>query len=74
MNRIIKPGRVGGLAVALVLIIIIYVVFLYKLQIIEGEEYYNRSSETTATERTVTAARGSILDHEPETREAVSGG
>ncbi len=62
MNRLIKPGRVAFLAILSILILTIYMVFLYKLQIIEGEKYYNRSNETSTTERTVTAARGNILD------------
>lgn len=45
-----------------VTMLVIYLVFLYKLQIIEGEKYYNQSSEIGNTERTVTAARGNILD------------
>ncbi|MBR1456578.1 MAG: hypothetical protein IJ594_05400 [Oscillospiraceae bacterium] len=62
MNRLIKPGRIAALAVLMVLILAIYAVFLYRLQIIEGEKYYNRSSEVSSTERTITAARGNILD------------
>ena len=61
-NRIVKPGRVAGLVILIVLLLTVYLVALYKLQIIEGEENYNRSSELTNTERTVTAARGNIYD------------
>ena len=50
------------MAVLFTVLMIVYLVFLYKLQIVEGEIYYNRSSELTSTERTVTAARGNILD------------
>ena len=62
MNRIVRPGRLTALAVLLVLIISVYLVFLYKLQIIEGEELYNQGDRISTTERTVTAARGNILD------------
>lgn len=62
MNRIVKPGRLTALAVLLVLVISVYLVFLYQLQIIKGEEYYNQSNEIKSTERTVTASRGDILD------------
>ena len=62
MNKLIKPGRVVAMAAILVIALSVYLVFLYKLQIIEGEAYYNRSNELTTTERTVTAARGNILD------------
>ena len=44
------------------LIVVLYLTFLYRLQIIEGEKYYNQSNEITNSERTVTAARGNILD------------
>ena len=44
------------------IIIAVYLVFLYKLQIIEGEKYYNQSNELIKETKTVTAARGNILD------------
>ena len=50
------------MAALLVLVLTIYIVFLYKLQIIEGEKYYNQSNEIKNEESTVTAARGNILD------------
>ena len=62
MNKLIKPGRIAAMAAILITVLSVYLVFLYKLQIIEGEAYYNRSNELTTTERTVTAARGNILD------------
>ncbi len=61
-NRLVKPGRVAVMALAFVLIMALYLFFLYKRQIIEGEEYYNQSNETHTTNETVTAARGNILD------------
>ncbi|MBP3622944.1 MAG: hypothetical protein J6J19_02630 [Oscillospiraceae bacterium] len=61
-KRLIKPARLVAMAVILLLLLTVYLVFLYKLQIIKGEEYYNRSNEITTTTRTVTAARGNILD------------
>ena len=61
-KRLIDKKRVAAMALLFAAIVCVYLVFLYKLQIIEGEEYYNRSSELTTTERTVTAARGNILD------------
>lgn len=61
-KRLIKPGRLVAMAVILLVLLTVYLVFLYKLQIIKGEEYYNRSNEITTTTRTVTAARGNILD------------
>ena len=62
MNKTIKPGRLAGMIAFFLAFLVIYLVFLYKLQIVEGEEYYNRSSETKTVERDVTAARGNILD------------
>ena len=62
MNRLIKPGRVAAMAVLMAVILSIYMGFLYHLQIIEGEEYYNRSNQISSSQRTVTAARGNILD------------
>jgi len=62
MYKLVKPGRVFALTVLFSVIIVVYLVFLYKLQIIEGEKYYNQSNEITTEEKTVTAARGNILD------------
>ena len=62
MYILIKRGRVTALAIIFFAIILVYLVFLYKLQIIEGEAYYNQSNEITKETRTVTAARGNILD------------
>ena len=62
MNKLVKSGRVAMIFILLVVMLAVYLVFLYKLQIIQGEEYYNRSNETTTEERRVTASRGNILD------------
>ena len=47
MNKLVKSGRVAMIFILLVVMLAVYLVFLYKLQIIQGEEYYNRSNETT---------------------------
>ena len=62
MNRLISKGRIAAMAGFLALILSIYMVFLYRLQIIYGEEYYNRSNQMTSEETVVTATRGNILD------------
>ncbi len=62
MRHLIRPGRVVAMIVMVILMLTVYLYFLYELQIVEGEEYYNRSNEIDSTERTVTAARGNILD------------
>ena len=62
MKHLVRPGRVAALVVMAILILLTYMYFLYQLQIIEGEKYYNQSNEITNSERTITAARGNILD------------
>lgn len=62
MNRTIRPARVAAMLIIMILVFTIYLVFLYKLQIIEGEKYYNQSNETQTEDVTATAARGNILD------------
>lgn len=62
MYKIVKPGRVTALMILFFVVIAVYLVFLYKLQIIEGEKYYNQSNELIKETKTVTAARGNILD------------
>jgi len=62
MNRIIKKDRLLVLAALFVLLLTVYIVFLYRLQIVEGEKYYAESRNNVITTSTVTAARGNILD------------
>lgn len=62
MYKLVKPSRIFALTVLFFVIIFVYLVFLYRLQIIEGEKYYNQSNEISTEEKTVTAARGNILD------------
>lgn len=60
--RTIKKDRIIVLASVLALLLIIYIVALYNLQIIEGKAYYEESRNFTTTTSTVVAARGNILD------------
>ncbi len=62
MNRIIKPARLFAMAIVIVAITIVYIVTLYKLQVVEGDAYYAASHENIVSEDRVLAARGSILD------------
>ena len=62
MNHPLKSSRLAVLAILLALLLGIYLYFLYQRQIVDGEEYYARSTAITQTERRVTAARGSVLD------------
>ena len=40
-NKLIEPGRVAAMAVLVTVLMIVYLVFLYKLQIVEGEIRFN---------------------------------
>ena len=62
MRNNANRGRAFFLAFLSLVILAVYVGFLYKLQIIEGEAYYNRSRENIVNKETITAARGDILD------------
>ena len=62
MNKVIDKNRVALLGLLIGALVVVYLVFLYRLQIIEGEKYYAQSQEIVTTEETVTAARGDILD------------
>ena len=56
-SRLIKPGRLAALVGIAVVLLAVYLYFLYELQIVQGEAYYNRANELIQTTRTVTAAR-----------------
>ncbi len=60
--NIIKKDRLIVLAAVFAVLLAVYFIFLYKLQIIEGEKYYEESRNNVVTVSTVTAARGNILD------------
>ena len=53
MHRLVRKSRIAALVLMMLTLVIVYVVFLYKLQIIEGEKYYNQSNEIKNEERTV---------------------
>lgn len=61
-NRLIDKRRIIALLALMILLLAVYLSFLYQLQIIDGEIYYNRSKEITDAKLTVTASRGNILD------------
>lgn len=56
-NRLIDKRRIIALLALMILLLAVYLGFLYQLQIIDGEIYYNRSKEITETKLTVTASR-----------------
>ncbi len=62
MDRTIKPWRLAVTILLVVSLTIIYVVNLYRLQIVEGAAYYAQSQNSIVTTSTVVAARGNILD------------
>ena len=62
MQKMVKPVRLAVLAVTFVLLLGVYFVALYKLQIIGGREYYAVGETETKEEITIAAARGNILD------------
>ena len=62
MKKIVKTDRLVVLSALLVIMLCVYFVFLYKLQIIQGEDYSEKSANSIGTVQTVTAARGNILD------------
>ena len=62
MNRLVSSGRVAAMIAIMSTILVIYMYFLYDLQIIQGEEYYSLSERITSEETVITAARGNILD------------
>ena len=62
MDKPVKPGRTGVMAAMLAVLLVIFFVSLYKLQIIEGKAYYEESQNSVATTQRVLAARGNILD------------
>ena len=62
MKRLISPGRLAFLGLLTAALVILYVCTLYKLQIVDGTEYYEASTNSIVTTETVIAARGNILD------------
>ena len=62
MKRLISPGRLAFLGILLALILALYLSTLYKLQIVEGNEYYEASTNSIVSEETVIAARGNLMD------------
>ena len=62
MKKVVRTGRVVTLLIIFAILMVVYIYFLYQLQIIEGAEYYSRDTALSKTTSTVTAARGNILD------------
>lgn len=62
MNKLITPGRQAFMILFMVALLILYIATLYKLQIVEGDAYYEASTNSIVSYNTVSAARGNILD------------
>lgn len=62
MEKIIKPWRLAATILVILALTVIFVISLYRLQIIEGAAYYEQSKNSIVTTNTVLAARGNILD------------
>jgi penicillin-binding protein 2 len=62
MNKLLKSGRLAFFLFFVTVLCVVYVVFLYKLQIVEGAEYYEESQNSIVTTQNVTGARGNIMD------------
>ena len=62
MNRVVKSTRIVALILFTAILLSIYAVSLYKLQIVEGKKYAERSQNSINTDETVKAIRGNIYD------------
>ena len=62
MKKLVSPGRLVFMGLILAGLLALYLVTLYKYQIVEGNRYYEESMNSIVSEETVIAARGSILD------------
>ena len=62
MNKLLSSGRLAFFLFFVTALCAVYMVFLYKLQIVEGAEYYEESRNSIVTTQTVTGARGNIMD------------
>ena len=62
MDKLVKTGRLVFLAFLLLALVAVYFATLYKLQIVEGDAYYEESQNNIVTTVNVTAARGNIHD------------
>ena len=62
MEKLVKPARLAVMAILCLALIVAAVITLYKLQIVEGKAYYEESRNNIVTTKTVTAARGDMMD------------
>ncbi len=62
MNKLVPPARLAAMGAVMLALVVVSVVTLYKLQIVEGQAYYEESRNSIVTTARVSAARGSLMD------------
>ena len=62
MEKLIRSGRLAVMGLITLAMIAVAAVTLYKLQIVEGQKYYEESRNNNTTYQRVQAARGNIMD------------
>lgn len=62
MNKLVRPYKVVCIFIVLAMVLSIYAVALYDLQIVNSKGYGKETANTTTSRRYVAAARGDILD------------
>ena len=60
MRKLIDPIRIAILLIVFSILMSIYLVALYKLQIIDGAAYYSQGENSRETKERVQAARGNM--------------
>ena len=62
MRKLISTGRLLFLGVVMAAVLTVFMVTLYRLQIVEGNENYEKSINSIVTTETIIAARGNMMD------------
>lgn len=62
MKKSVSGGRLAVMALLMLALLTLYLTRLYKLQVIEGEQAYEASTNAIVSYETVAAARGNMLD------------
>lgn len=66
MEKLVKPIRITIIFILLASVLSVYLVALYDIQIVKGEDYLEISQNNISTSSTVEASRGSIYDRNGE--------
>ena len=62
MDKLVKPWRLAALFSLVAVLTVIFLISLYRLQIVDGADYYAQSQNSIVTRTPVVAARGNLLD------------